>query len=78
MEVEIGVMYKVAGSSNLDSLGLVDDDGSLFLKVDYLRGSSYIYWPVSVDDFMGLFSGPDSVGVKLRAFILDKSYKRLD
>lgn len=77
MEVEVGVMYRVTGSGNLDSLGLVEDLGGLFMKVDYLSGVSYLYWPVSVGDFRGLFGGPESVGVRLRDYVKDKSYKRL-
>lgn len=79
MDVEIGVMYSVTGSSNLSSLGLIEDQGpDLSMRVDYLRGGSYLYWPVTEDEFVGLFDGSESVGVKVRAFISGKSYRKMD
>ena len=79
MDIEIGVMYQVAVSSNLDSVGLLDDQGTdLVMRVDYLKGGSYLYWPVTGDEFVELFDGSASIGTKVRAFISGKSYKKME
>ena len=79
MNIEIGVMYQVAGSSNLDSVGLLEDQGTdLVMRVDYLKGGSYLYWPVTKDEFIGLFDGSASVGSNVRVLISGKSYKKME
>ena len=79
MDIEIGVMYKVLGSSNLDSVGLLEDQGpDLVMRVDYLKGGSYLYWPVTRDEFIGLFDGSASVGSNVRVLISGKSYKKME
>ena len=79
MDIEIGVMYQVFGSSNLDSVGLLEDQGpDLVMRVDYLKGASYLYWPVTRDEFIGLFDGSASVGLNVRVLISGKSYKKME
>ena len=79
MDIKIGVMYQVTGSSNIDNLGLIEDQGpGLVMRVDYLKGGSYLYWPVTKDEFIELFDGSASVGTKVRAFISGKSYKKME
>lgn len=79
MDIGIGVMYQVAGSSNLDSVGLLEDQGpDLVMRVDYLKGASYLYWPVTRDEFIGLFDGSASVGSNVRVLISGKSYKKME
>ena len=79
MDIKTGVMYKVLGSSNLDSVGLLEDQGpDLVMRVDYLKGGSYLYWPVTKDEFIGLFDGSASVGSNVRVLISGKSYKKME
>ena len=79
MDIKTGVMYKVLGSSNLDSVGLLEDQGpDLVMRVDYLKGGSYLYWPVTKDEFIGLFDGSASVGSNVRVLIYGKSYKKME
>ena len=79
MDIKTGVMYKVLGSSNLDSVGLLEDQGpDLVMRVDYLKGGSYLYWPVAKDEFIGLFDGSASVGSNVRVLISGKSYKKME
>ena len=79
MDINIGVMYQIAGSSNLDSIGLLEDQGpGLVMKVDYLKGGSYLYWPVTKEEFIELFDGSSSVGSNVRVLISGKSYKKME
>jgi hypothetical protein len=77
MDIVLNQMYTIPNSSNVIAAGMFESElGFEVMRVEY-RGGLYEYWPVTVDEFKELFSGPDSFGSKLRVFVSGLSYRKI-
>lgn len=73
-----GKMYQVT-SSNLDSMGLFDrkEEGDLSVRIRFVRGGEYEYWPCTEKEFAKAFDGIIPLKDWFASFKIGKEYKRL-